>query len=94
MICLVLLFIIPVKVLFDVLDGNSRGWERCVPGDDINYFINVPAPVPVVQDCPEYRTFTFYVFYPNNYSGRNDAPVVSDAKVHSMDYLAGGIFTQ
>ncbi|MTU94006.1 hypothetical protein GMD70_12785, partial [Parabacteroides merdae] len=71
-----------------------RGWERCVPGDDINYFINVPAPVPVVQDCPEYRTFTFYVFYPNNYSGRNDAPVVSDAKVHSMDYLAGGIFTQ
>lgn len=73
---------------------KRRGWERCVPGDDINYFINVPAPVPVVQDCPEYRTFTFYVFYPNNYSGRNDAPVVSDAKVHSMDYLAGGIFTQ
>lgn len=73
---------------------KRRGWERCVPGDDINYFINVPAPVPVVQDCPEYRTFTFYVFYPNNYSGRNDAPVVSDTKVHSMDYLAGGIFTQ
>ncbi len=75
---------------------NKRGWERCVPGDEINYFINVPAPVPVpvVQDCPEYRTFTFYVFYPNNYSGRDDAPVVADAEVHSMDYLAGGIFTQ
>ncbi len=75
---------------------KKRGWERCVPGDEINYFINVPTPVsvPVVQDCPEYQTFTFYVFYPNNYSGRDDAPVVSDADVHSMDYLAGGIFTQ
>jgi len=73
---------------------KQRGWERCVPGDDINYFINVPSPAPVVQDCPEYRTFTFYVFYPNNYSGRNDAPVVASSDVHSMDYLAGGIFTQ
>jgi len=73
---------------------KQRGWERCIPGESVNYFINVPAPVPVVQDCPEYKTFTFYVFYPNNYSGRNDAPVVADAKVHSMDYLAGGIFTQ
>lgn len=73
---------------------KQRGWERCVPGNENNYFINVPAPVQVVQDCPEYKTFTFYVFYPNNYSGRNDAPVVADSKVHSMDYLAGGIFTQ
>ena len=72
---------------------KQRGWERCAPGEEINYFINVPAPV-VVQDCPEYQTFTFYVFYPNNYSGRDDAPVVADADVHSMDYLAGGIFTQ
>lgn len=72
---------------------KQRGWERCTPGEEINYFINVPAPV-VVQECPEYRTFTFYIFYPNNYSGRNDAPVVADADVHSMDYLAGGIFTQ
>ena len=73
---------------------KQRGWERCTPGEEINYFINVPAPDPVVQDCPEYQTFTFYVFYPNNYSGRDDAPVVADAEVHSMDYLAGGIFTQ
>ncbi len=73
---------------------KQRGWERCTPGEEINYFINVPTPIPVIQDCPEYRTFTFYIFYPNNYSGRNDAPVVADADVHSMDYLAGGIFTQ
>lgn len=79
---------------------KRRGWERCVPGDGVNYFINVPV-VSVedktdgmMQVCPEYKTFTFYIFYPNNYSGRNDAPVVADANVHSMDYLAGGIFTQ
>ena len=42
----------------------------------------------------EQGTFTFYVFYPNNYSGRNDAPLVADAAVNAIDYLAGGIFTQ
>jgi len=83
---------------------KRRGWERCVPGEENNYFISIPAPVPVAgpgkktdsmaQDCPEYKSFTFYVFYPNNYSGRDDAPVVAKADVHSMDYLAGGIFTQ
>jgi len=77
---------------------KQRGWERCIPGDEVNYFINVPAPAPVTvsdaQECPEYKTFTFYIFYPNNYSGRNDAPVVAYSRVHSMDYLAGGIFTQ
>jgi len=73
---------------------KRRGWERCVPGNDYHYFIHVPAPVQAAQDCPEYQTFTFYVFYPNNYSGRNDAPVKAQAEVHSMDYLAGGLFTQ
>jgi len=78
---------------------KHRGWERCIPGDENNYFMSVPQPMAMntgnmAQTCPEYRTFTFYIFYPNNYSGRNDAPVVADATVHSMDYLAGGIFTQ
>ena len=41
-----------------------------------------------------YRTMTFYVFYPNNYSGRSDAPTVSGSKVNAIDYLAGGLFTQ
>ena len=40
------------------------------------------------------KTLTFYVFYPNNYSGRNDAPIVSNANVNAIDYLLGGIFTQ
>lgn len=39
-------------------------------------------------------TMTFYVFYPNNYSGRNDAPIVEESDVNTMDYLAGGLFTQ
>ncbi len=42
----------------------------------------------------QYRTLSFYVFYPNNYSGRNDAPQVEDAAVNALDYLAGGIYTQ
>lgn len=42
----------------------------------------------------EQGTMTFYVFYPNNYSGRNDAPIVSESDVNAMDYLAGGLYTQ
>lgn len=42
----------------------------------------------------KYNTLTFYVFYPNNYSGRNDAPQVESSSVNALDYLAGGIFTQ
>ncbi len=41
-----------------------------------------------------YKTMTFYVFYPNNYSGRSDAPTVASASVNALDYLAGGIYTQ
>ena len=36
----------------------------------------------------------FYVFFPNNYSGRDDAPIVSGAPVNAVDYLASGVFTQ
>lgn len=47
-----------------------------------------------ISKAPEYGQFTFYVFYPNNYSGRNDAPIVASAKVNAIDYLAGGVYTQ
>lgn len=40
------------------------------------------------------RTMTFFVFYPNNYSGRSDAPTIAESQVNALDYLAGGIFTQ
>ncbi len=39
-------------------------------------------------------TITFYVFYPNDYSGRSDAPLIPSSEVNALDYLAGGIFTQ
>lgn len=38
--------------------------------------------------------FTFYVFYPNNYSGRNDAPINPESPVNAIDYLLGGVYTQ
>ena len=44
--------------------------------------------------APEYGQATFYVFYPNNYSGRNDAPQIKGAAVNAIDYLAGGLYTQ
>ncbi len=42
----------------------------------------------------KWNEITFYVFYPNNYSGRNDAPQIPDAQVNAIDYLTAGIFTQ
>ena len=73
---------------------KKRHWDRCEPCQSpvyINKTIVNPAPV---SECPEYKTLVFYVFFPNNYSGRNDAPIVADASVNAIDYLASGIFTQ
>lgn len=73
---------------------KKRDWDRCRPGTSpvyINNYYTSPAPV---VDCPEYGIMEFYVFFPNNYSGRNDAPTVADATVNAIDYLASGIFTQ
>lgn len=47
-----------------------------------------------VESLPEASEITFYVFYPNNYSGRNDAPTIPEATVNAIDYLTGGINTQ
>lgn len=76
---------------------KKRGWERCAPCVYPAAPVRVePAPMPAVVDfeCPEYKSLVFYVFFPNNYSGRNDAPIVQDAAVNTIDYLASGIFTQ
>lgn len=76
---------------------KRRGWERCVTCPAPVYVVNEVAPVNnalAVSDCPEYGSFVFYVFFPNNYSGRDDAPIVADAPVNAIDYLASGIFTQ
>ena len=50
--------------------------------------------VPEGMNPVNYSTLTFYIFYPNNYSGRNDAPLVPTSPVNAIDYLAGGIYTQ
>ena len=38
--------------------------------------------VPEGMNPVNYSTLTFYIFYPNNYSGRNDAPLVPTSPVN------------
>ena len=71
---------------------KKRHWDRCLPGRPV-YNIHRTVVMPVAP-CPEYGTLVFYVFFPNNYSGRNDAPTMVDASVNAIDYLASGVFTQ
>lgn len=70
---------------------KKRHWDRCLPCGESVYITNTVLPEP---NCPEYKTMVFYVFFPNNYSGRNDAPIVRGSKVDAIDYLASGVFTQ
>ena len=72
---------------------KKRHWDRCAPCERPVYNVNKTVIMPT-NECPEYGTMEFYVFFPNNYSGRNDAPTVSGAPVNAIDYLASGIFTQ
>jgi hypothetical protein len=72
---------------------KKRHWDRCVPGAAPIYNIYQSFTAPQ-QKCPEYGTMEFFVFFPNNYSGREDAPTMVDAPVHAIDYLASGIYTQ
>ena len=69
---------------------TKRYCERCLECEQPIYITNKVLP----PACPEYGTMEFYVFFPNNYSGRDDAPIVSTAKVDAIDYLASGVFTQ
>lgn len=79
---------------------KKRHWDRCMPCENPIYINNVVAPIPVknamatASECPEYGVLEFYVFFPNNYSGRSDAPTMVDAPVNAIDYLATGIYTQ
>ena len=70
---------------------KKRHWDRCLQCVEPVYINNTILPEP---NCPEYKTMVFYVFFPNNYSGRDDAPIVKDAEVDAIDYLASGVFTQ
>lgn len=70
---------------------KKRHWDRCLQCEEPVYITNTVLPEP---NCPEYKTMVFYVFFPNNYSGRDDAPIVNNSSVSAIDYLASGIFTQ
>lgn len=72
---------------------KKRHWDRCLPNGRPVYNIHQTIIMPD-NDCPEYGVLEFFVFFPNNYSGRDDAPTVPDAPVNAIDYLAAGIFTQ
>ena len=72
---------------------KKRHWDRCLPGAAPVYNINQTIVMPE-NKCPEYGTMVFYVFFPNNYSGRDDAPTNVDATVNAIDYLASGFHTQ
>ncbi|WP_297900439.1 hypothetical protein [uncultured Parabacteroides sp.] len=74
---------------------RSNGWGRSTTQFYQRDYRERKIMVVKVKEKPvQYGTVTFYVFYPNNYSGRNDAPQVQGATVNALDYLAGGIFTQ
>ena len=87
---------IGVSVGFTVYLG--KGWSQSTTKiyqrDYREQRVTVVQEREVKEPKIEYGTMTFYVFYPNNYSGRDDAPLVADASVNALDYLAGGIFTQ
>lgn len=51
-----------------------------------------PKPNPTPKEKRTYdKTFTFFVFYPNNYSGVDDKP---NSEVSAMEYLANGVGAQ
>ncbi len=73
---------------------KKRHWDRCLPCEGTTYINNLYTTPATVSECPEYGVMEFYVFFPNNYSGRDDAPSTTGAEVNAIDYLASGLFTQ
>lgn len=89
-----------VDVGFTWYLGKKRGWgsgmTKIYQRDfrEQNVLVYRERVDTVMQRCNAPQVLSFYVFYPNNYSGRDDAPNVEDAKVNAIEYLLGGIFTQ
>lgn len=57
--------------------------------DDVD--IELPEPVFTEEEPAEEKSFVFYVYYPNNYSGVDDPP---GSPVEAMAYLLNGTVTQ
>lgn len=76
---------------------KHNGWYERPSDEQKEIYVskeNVTVIPTFVTRAPEYGEVVFYVFYPNNYSGKDDAPNVSNASVNAIDYLAGGLYTQ
>lgn len=79
---------------------KTRGWSTAVSTiyqtdyQERDVLVIREKETEAVAGNREIGTMTFYVFYPNNYSGRNDAPIVAESNVNTLDYIAGGLFTQ
>lgn len=86
---------IDVGFTFYLDKQRNNGWGRATTQLYRRDYRERKIMVVKVKEKPvKYGTVTFFVFYPNNYSGRNDAPQIQNATVNALDYLAGGIFTQ
>ena len=86
-----------VGVTFYLGKQGSNGWRKgATTVYEKEYKETEKTILKVKEDTRPVRsgTLTFFVFYPNNYSGRNDAPLVAGSQVNALDYLVGGIFTQ
>lgn len=75
---------------------KHRGWDYNNSAKKVTHYMTYAQSDTVLHfnQVPEMGQMTFYVFFPNNYSGRDDAPTVKGADVNAIDYIAGGIFTQ
>ena len=88
-----------VGLTFYLGKAGKNGWRRGTSTLYEKEYKEVEETILKVKEEERERpvrngTLTFFVFYPNNYSGRNDAPTVASSTVNALDYLAGGIFTQ
>ena len=80
---------------------GSNGWRNSGSTVYRNEYRETKIPILKVKETEVIKEktvssgiITFYVFFPNNYSGRDDAPIVESSEVNAIDYLAGGIYTQ
>ncbi len=79
--------------------NGSNGWRRANTTVYRSDYRETQIPILKVKENEKETpvrsgAITFFVYFPNDYSGRNDAPQIADAEVNAIDYLACGIFTQ
>lgn len=78
---------------------GSNGWRRANTTVYRSDYRETQIPILKVKENERQQpvrsgAITFFVYFPNDYSGRDDAPQVVDASVNAIDYLAAGIYTQ